>query len=76
MSRIENESDLPDTPEGKVRVIDDADLERIEMKPTGEFEAVLTVKESHFEDAEEFQRLRSGKLPEEDSIGFNPEGES
>jgi len=55
MSRIENESELPEAPEGKVRVIDDADLERIEMTASGGFEAVLTVNEWHLEDEEEFE---------------------
>ena len=76
MTRIENESELPEPPEGKVRVIDDADLNNIEMDSGGGFEAVITVNECHFEDVEEFKRFQSGKLPEEESIGFNPDRET
>lgn len=47
-------SELPETPDGKVRVIDDADLEGVTLTENG-FELILDVKEHHLEDEEEFK---------------------
>lgn len=62
MVKIENDSELPEPPEGKVRVIDDADLERIVFDSArGAFEAVVTVNEFHLEDVERFEEASNDR---------------
>lgn len=47
-------SELPEPPDGKVRVIDDADLVGTTLTEDG-FELIMEVNEHHLEDADEFQ---------------------
>jgi len=46
-------SELPDVPDGKVRVIDEAELEGVTLTEDG-FELVMDVTEHHLEDRDEY----------------------